>query len=151
MNAQALARRAYSETATSTRTDRGTEYELIARVTHRMKAAAEAGPRAFPRLAEALYDNRRLWTALAVDVQAAAFAHEHRKKASQHRHAANREVDVSDDANGLPADLRARIFYLSEFVQDHTSKVLGKKAGVGPILEVNTAILRGLSAKGAKT
>ena len=125
MNAQALARRAYSETATSTRTDRGTEYELIARVTHRMKAAAEAGPRAFPRLAEALYDNRRLWTALA--------------------------VDVSDDANGLPADLRARIFYLSEFVQDHTSKVLGKKAGVGPILEVNTAILRGLSAKGAKT
>lgn len=121
MNAQTLARRAYSDTVSNTRTDRSKEYELIARVTHRMKAAAEAGPRAFPQLAEALYDNRRLWTALA--------------------------VDVSDEDNKLPTELRARIFYLAEFMQEHSAKVLSKRAGIAPILEINTAILRGLSAK----
>lgn len=124
MNAQTLARQAYAASAATTRTTRGTEYELIARVTHRIKAAAEAGPSAFPRLAEALYDNRRLWTTLA--------------------------IDVSNEKNGLPPELRARIFFLSEFVQDHTRRVLTRKASVRAILEINTAILRGLGASGGE-
>ncbi|SMX32209.1 flagellar biosynthesis regulator FlaF [Maliponia aquimaris] len=121
MNAQTLAHKAYSQNARSTQTPRGTEYELIAKVTHRIKAAAEAGPGSYPRLVEALSDNQRLWTALA--------------------------VDVADKDNALPADLRARIFYLAEFVQQHTSKVLTKKAGLRPLLEINAAILRGLSGR----
>lgn len=121
MNAQTLAHKAYSQNARSTQTPRGTEYELIAKVTHRIKAAAEAGPGSYPRLVEALSDNQRLWTALA--------------------------VDVADKDNALPADLRARIFYLAEFVQHHTSKVLTKKAGLRPLLEINAAILRGLSGR----
>ncbi|MBV7395353.1 flagellar biosynthesis regulator FlaF [Mameliella sediminis] len=121
MNAQTLAQRAYAQNARSTQTPRGTEYELIAKVTHRIKAAAEAGPRAYPRLVEALYDNQRLWTALA--------------------------VDVADSENGLPAELRARIFYLAEFVQHHTSQVLSKKARIRPLLEINAAILKGLSGR----
>ena len=118
MNAQTLAKRAYAESATTTRTARGVEYDLLARVTHRMKAAAEAGPKAYPRLVEALSDNRRFWTALA--------------------------VDVADPKNELPQELRARIFYLAEFVQVHSSKVLNRKAGLVPLLEINAAILRGL-------
>lgn len=121
MNAQTLAHRAYAQTARSTQTARGTEYELIAKVTHRIKAAAEAGPRAYPRLVEALYDNQRLWTVLA--------------------------VDVADKENALPKDLRAQIFYLAEFVQHHTSKVLTRKAKIRPLLEINAAILRGLSGR----
>jgi flagellar protein FlaF len=124
VNAHSLAQRAYAQNARSTQTPRGTEYELIAKVTHRIKAAAEAGPRAYPRLVEALSDNQRLWTALA--------------------------VDVADSDNGLPAELRARIFYLAEFVQQHTSQVLTKKARVRPLLEINAAILKGLSGRSTR-
>lgn len=121
MKAQNLAQRAYAQNARSTQTPRGTEYELIAKVTHRIKASAEAGPRAYPKLVEALYDNQRLWTALA--------------------------VDVADSENALPQELRARIFYLAEFVQQHTSQVLTKKARIRPLLEINAAILKGLSGR----
>ena len=119
-----MAQRAYSQPTTSTRTDRAIEYDLLARVTHRIKSAAEAGPAAYPRLVQALYDNRRLWTALA--------------------------VDVASPENGLPKDLRAQIFYLAEFVQMHTGKVLARKARLAPLLEVNAAILRGLGGQRPK-
>lgn len=119
MNAQSLAQRAYSQSGRTTKTARGTEYELIARATHRIKTAAEAGPLAYPKLVEALSENQRLWTILA--------------------------VDVADKDNALPNDLRARIFYLAEFVQQHTTKVLMKKGRITPLLEINAAILRGLS------
>ncbi|WP_231582008.1 flagellar biosynthesis regulator FlaF [Puniceibacterium sp. IMCC21224] len=118
-----MAQRAYSDTASSTRTDRGTEYEIIARVTYRIKQAAQQGKRAFPQLVAALHDNRRLWTVLA--------------------------ADVSAEENGLPPELRARIFYLAEFMQEHTRNVLAGNAKVGPILEINTAILKGLSGRRA--
>lgn len=121
MNAQSLARRAYSQSVQATKTARGTEYELIARVTHRIKSAAEAGKTAYPDLVAALSDNNRLWTMLA--------------------------VDVADKDNKLPQELRARIFYLAEFVQQHTSKVLMKKARITPLLEINAAILRGLGSR----
>ncbi|WP_425071563.1 flagellar biosynthesis regulator FlaF [Sagittula sp. S175] len=118
MNAQTQALRAYAQNARTTQTPRGTEYELIARVTHRIKAAAEGGPMAYPKLVEALSDNQRLWTMLA--------------------------IDVADERNALPQDLRARIFYLAEFVQQQTSKVLTRKGRITPLLEINAAVLKGL-------
>lgn len=127
MNAQTLAqaRKGYAQHARTTQTPRATEYELIARVTHRIKASAEAGPRAYPKLVEALSDNHRLWTALA--------------------------VDVADKDNGLPQNLRAQVFYLAEFVHQHTAKVLNRKARIAPLLEINAAILRGLSGRRPKS
>lgn len=121
MNPHLMARRAYAHSNSSTRTDRAIEYDLIARVTHRIKSAAEAGPRHYPALVAALHDNRKLWTALA--------------------------VDVADHGNKLPQELRAQIFYLSEFVQFHTAKVLSRKAKLSPLIEVNSAILAGLNAR----
>ena len=121
MNVQTQALRAYAQNARTTQTPRGTEYELIARVTHRIKSAAEAGPHAYPKLVEALSDNQRLWTTLA--------------------------VDVADEGNELPQELRARIFYLAEFVQQQTSKVLTRKGRITPLLEINAAILKGLSGR----
>lgn len=127
MNAQTLAQaqKGYAQHARTTQTPRALEYELIARVTHRIKAAAEAGPRSYPKLVEALSDNLRLWTTLA--------------------------VDVADKDNALPQELRAQIFYLAEFVQHHTSKVLNRKARIAPLLEINAAILRGLSGRRPKS
>lgn len=125
MNAQIMAQRAYAADRAPTRSAKSMEYEVIARVTHRMKDAAKKGRRGFPELARALHDNRELWALLA--------------------------ADVSDADNGLPADLRARIFYLGEFTRHHSSQVLAGKAGVAPLLEINTAVLKGLRAEGKPT
>lgn len=119
MNAQTLAQRAYGQSSQSTRTPRSTEYDLIARVTYGMRKAAQGGRVAFPDLVKALSDNQRLWTTLA--------------------------TDVAGNGNALPQDLRARIFYLAEFVQQHTAKVLTEDAGIKPLVEINAAILRGLA------
>ncbi|TNF20204.1 MAG: flagellar biosynthesis regulatory protein FlaF [Rhodobacteraceae bacterium] len=118
MHVQSMAQRAYAQSAAPTKTDRRSEYETIARATHELKAAAEKAKADFPVLAGALHRNNRLWTMLA--------------------------VDVADRDNGLPADLKARIFFLAEFTKRHTAQVLAGKATVVPLLDINTAILRGL-------
>lgn len=120
MNATDMARRAYAPTAAPTRSDRSIEYQVIARITFRLKSAIETDDRL--KLIEALHENRKLWRTLALDV-----AHED---------------------NMLPADLRARIFYLAEFSDHHTSEVLNNKVSPVPLLEINTAILRGLNPSG---
>jgi len=114
------ARRAYSAAANPTRTQKSLEYEVIAQITHRLKSAADGGAERFSDLAAALHENRRLWTILA--------------------------TDVADAGNPLPAELRARIFYLAEFTTHHTSLVLRRQADIEPLLDINMAILAGLRA-----
>lgn len=122
MNATILAKTAYANPGQPTRTLRGTEYEIFARVTHRLKLAAGLAKTNFPAFASALYENRRLWTTLA--------------------------VDVSLPDNELPETLRARIFYLNEFTQQHSSKALRGDASVDVLIDINTAIMRGLRHEG---
>ncbi|WP_146347496.1 flagellar biosynthesis regulator FlaF [Falsiphaeobacter marinintestinus] len=118
MNALSQARRAYSAASAPTRTPKSIEYEAVARITARIQDAAQNGTAGFPALVAALHENVRLWTIFA--------------------------ADLADKDNGLPPDLRARLFYLSEFTRHHTSKVLARKDTVTPLLEINTAVLRGL-------
>ncbi|MFK7878939.1 flagellar biosynthesis regulator FlaF [Roseobacter sp.] len=120
MNAYAQAQSAYAPAAAPTRTARSAEYEVIARISHRLKKAIKNDD--FNLLAEALYENNKLWTALA--------------------------IDVMDDNNMLPDELRARIVYLAEFTQLHTHKVLRKKETAVPLLEINAMILGGLKQEG---
>lgn len=121
MNALNMAKTAYATNQAPIRTPRSVEYEAFARTTRNLKVAMELGSDGFARLAEALHANRRLWTILA--------------------------ADVAEDGNGLPDDLRARIFYLSEFTALHTRKVLRKEDTADALLEINTAIMRGLRAQ----
>lgn len=121
MNALAQAKTAYGDKAAPVRTFRGTEYALFTRITRKMHAAARQGASGFAALSAALHENRMLWTALA--------------------------ADVSTSENGLPEQLRAQIFYLSEFTDVHTRKVLKGQAGVRPLLEVNMSIMRGLAGE----
>lgn len=121
MNAN-LAKTAYAAPDQPTRTLRGTEYEVFARITHRLKAAHALGNPGFSSLARALYDNRRLWTMLA--------------------------TDVADPGNQLPAPLRARIFYLAEFTTLHSSKVLAGTATAEVLIDINTSIMKGLRQSG---
>jgi len=123
VNATIQAHRAYSAVSAPTRTPRGTEYEVIARITHRIRSANAKGAGGFVSLVEALYDNRKLWNIFA--------------------------VDVADPKNPLPQELKARIFYLAEFTSFHTSKVLAREADVEPLLDINTAILHGLRSGAA--
>lgn len=125
MNATQQAQSAYHTNAQTIRTPRGTEYEAFARITGRLKSSAAAGDARFKDLASALHDNRRLWTILA--------------------------VDAADEGNSLPRDLRARIVYLSEFTRIHSGKVLAGTAPADPLIEINTAIMRGLRDRGAET
>ncbi|EEX09375.1 flagellar biosynthesis regulatory protein FlaF [Ruegeria lacuscaerulensis ITI-1157] len=122
MTLQTLAQRAYAQSAAPTRTPRDTEYEAISKITHRLKAAAARKASDYSGFVQALHDNRRLWSVLA--------------------------NGVADSDNALPNDLRARIFYLSEFTEQHTGQVLAKKADVEPLLEINLAVLRGLRQSG---
>jgi flagellar protein FlaF len=119
VNATYSAAQAYGA-STPTRTPRAVEYELFGRVTRRLNTASadhRQGGSLGP-LATALNDNLRLWSAIA--------------------------ADVSDPGNGLPEALRARLFYLWEFSRVHTRRVLAGKADAGVLVDINTAVMRGL-------
>lgn len=122
MTATTLAKQAYGAASINIRTPRATEYDTFARITHAMIQAAKRGKSGFPDLAKAIHDNRQLWTLVA--------------------------GEVADDDNALPQDLRARIFYLAEFTQHYSRQVLNSGASISPLVEVNAAIMRGLSTGG---
>lgn len=127
MNALQLARTAYASPAAASRvrTQQDTEYDALARASHRLYAAMKEGQKkSFPELVSALHENRKLWTILA--------------------------MNVADKANELPESLRAQIFYLAEFTQSHTSQVLRGKADAGVLVEINSAVMKGLRAQGEK-
>jgi flagellar protein FlaF len=116
VNATDQARSAYAGHAL--RTARQAEHHVFATVTARLALAAH--PAAEPaRVAAAVGDNRRLWTRLA--------------------------ADVASPGNGLPAPLRARLFWLAEFTEHHSRLVLRGEAGLQPLIDVNTAVMRGLA------
>ena len=123
MNASLKARRAYAPTSAPIRSNRGIEYDVIARITFRLKKAIDED--VYCLLVEAMHENRNLWRVLA--------------------------TDVASPANQLPADLRAQIFYLAEFTDHHTSKVIRREDNAIPLLEVNMAILRGLNQGASKS
>lgn len=123
MNVIEQARRAYAPTQVSTRTERSVEAQLMSQNTARLQKATASQPSNFPALASAIYENRRMWTALA--------------------------VDVADRDNALPKELRAQLFYLARFTEEHSRKVLLGEASTEPLIEINTAVLRGLNGQGA--
>ncbi len=121
MNATLMAKTAYANPDQPTRTPRDTEYELFAQITRRLKQASQPGAPDFPRLVRAVHDNRDLWAALA--------------------------VDVSLPENALPRELRARLSYLAAFTRQHSQKILANKASADVLIEINTAIMRGLHSE----
>jgi len=117
VTATLLAQSAYTSSTAPIRTDRGAEYGAFETVTTRLTRAQRPGAQ-MPEIAAALHDNRRLWTVLAVDLA------------------------VPD--NGLPADLRAQLFYLAEFSLHQSRKALRDPTCIGALIEVNRAVMRGL-------
>ena len=116
---------AYAQRETPTRSFRSVEYELLARATHQMKTAWERRNTDFPALAAALHQNQQLWSTLA--------------------------TDVAEPGNGLPAALRARLFYLYEFTAQHSRAILDDRGSVDVLADINTAVMRGLRGEGGAT
>lgn len=123
MNVIEQARLAYAPTQVAVRTDRSVEAQLISQITARLRRAASGTKSEFPKLMSALHDNRRMWIAMA--------------------------ADVAGNENGLPDALRAQIFYLAEFTEHHSRQVINGKADVTALIDINTAVMRGLNGQGA--
>lgn len=116
------ARSLYSQTDRPTQTPRRVEYDLLARCTKALAEAAGRQPANYPALVKALDDNQRMWSTLA--------------------------IDVAEDGNGLPAKLRAQLFYLYEFTAKHSRAVREENASLEVLVDINTAVMRGLRGEG---
>ena len=112
----------YARPEAPTRSLRSVEYDLLAQVTQRLRAAWSQRATDFPALVRAVTDNVQLWSTLA--------------------------SDVAMPGNSLPAALRARLFYLYEFTAQHSRSVLENKASVEVLADINMAVMRGLRGDG---
>lgn len=121
MNVSEQARRAYAPTHVPIHTPRSVEAKLLSQVTSRLQQSLAPNAK-YTDLVNAIHHNREMWTTLA--------------------------SDVASDDNGLPNALRAQIFYLAEFTDHHSSLVLRGNADASALIDINTAILRGLTGKG---
>lgn len=119
MNVIQQARQAYAPARPAVQTPRAIEAQLLTSITARLMQKAAS----HSHYVRAVHENRTLWTTLA--------------------------IDVADAENRLPRTLRAQIFYLAEFTQVHSQKFLKGEADLGPLVEVNTAIIRGLNSREA--
>ncbi|MEJ6393039.1 flagellar biosynthesis regulator FlaF [Gymnodinialimonas sp. 2305UL16-5] len=124
MISTSLAQSAYNAAATPVRTDRGTEYAAFQKVTALLNKARRPEASMVER-AEALDKNRKLWAIIAGDIAGAD--------------------------NKLPQSLRAQLFYLAEFSLLQSSKALKEADALDSLVDVNTAVMRGLSGQGATT
>lgn len=117
------ARAAYVRPDLAMNNPRGLEYDLLARATAALRSAEKDGDAGFPALVEALNNNLRLWTSFAADVAGAN--------------------------NGLPPELRAKLFYLYEFTAHHSRAVLERRGAASVLVAINTAVMRGLRGEAA--
>lgn len=117
MSAHALPEMAYGDATRALGTPRNVEYQVFSQVTGRLNRASRED-RPFSELAAALHENVRLWSVIA--------------------------VDVTSPENGLPLALRGQLADLSKFVRTHSQKVLRREADAGVLVEINTAVMRGL-------
>ncbi|VAW08003.1 hypothetical protein MNBD_ALPHA05-2438 [hydrothermal vent metagenome] len=116
-----LARRAYETSAKSTGTPRSVEYNLFLRLTSALSSAEENRTNNHSSYIDALSWNLDLWTTIG--------------------------ADVSSDENALPASLRGQLFYLFEFTQYYTKRLLSGDASLSaePLIEINRNIMTGLN------
>jgi flagellar protein FlaF len=117
MNTAVFAQSLYARPTRELGTARGIEYKAFSKVTARL-SSWNKDTDSFASLAEALYDNQILWNVLG--------------------------ADVADQGNELPPRLRAQLFYLTEFTNVQTRKIMAGEAEPAILVEINTSIMRGL-------
>lgn len=112
---------AYHRNARSTSEPRSVEYKVFLKTNGRLIAARDNPDLPFTFTAEAIHENMRLWTLLA--------------------------VDAASEQNKLPKQLRAQIISLSLFMQKLANTALKGNAGLDAMIEINGSMMRGLAAR----
>ena len=113
--------RAYQQVAQRAETPRDAEYRLFAQVTRALIEVKSTPRDQVSTWADTLDWNRRLWSTLA--------------------------RECGRDGNALPEDTRAQIISLSMWVRRHTSAVLRREEDVDALIDVNRAMMQGLSGR----
>lgn len=108
---------AYQRVAQVTESPRQTEYRLLADVCRELVESAKDGSQSLRRR-EALDWNRRVWMTFL--------------------------VDCSQPENALPVALRAKIISLGLWVSHYTDEAMWTDLDLAPLVDVNTAIMKGL-------
>lgn len=114
---------AYKDYAVSSslKSPRDSESDVILSVTRKLREADALRDTDYAAFVASIHLNRKLWSLLS--------------------------TDVSHENNALPDEIKDRIRYLGEFVQQYSSKVLTEKSSVAPLIDINLAVLRGLGGQ----
>lgn len=112
---------AYQRAATRSENPRETEYRVFATVTAGLVRAVEQGRTDIGQLAQAVHDNRRLWTIFA--------------------------ADCAQPGNALAESTRAQIISLALFVDRQCSAVLREGAEIEPLIDINRSMMEGLAGR----
>lgn len=112
---------AYQQAAKRAESPRESEWRAFQSVTAALMRALQAGQSQSFALTEAINDNRRLWAVLA--------------------------DDCAQPDNQLPEALRAQIISLALWVNRHSREAVGNVALVQDLVDVNRAIMEGLSGR----
>ncbi len=91
---------------------------MLAQITRRIAVSSTGDTASFPRLAQALNDNRRFWTTVATDLQG--------------------------EGNALPPELKKNLLQLAVFVDQETSRVLVRDTTPETLIAINRSIISGL-------
>ncbi|NNC37707.1 MAG: flagellar biosynthesis regulatory protein FlaF [Acidimicrobiales bacterium] len=118
MTAQQIAHKKYLNSQRELASDKAVELRVFASITSKMRAADTNEIGGMSKLAEALYDNVKLWNLLL--------------------------IDLTNPENPLPLDLKTSIISLSEFTQKHTVKVMAGRATHDVLIDINQAMIDGL-------
>ncbi len=122
MNAHAQAIATYGNPKKIQKTARAAEYEVIAQITSNLQRASKDPGHSFPELVAALVQNRRLWTEFA--------------------------IDLASTENQLPLSLKLQLLSLARFVEKQTDFVLDGTGSATVLIDINYALMCGLSGKG---
>ena len=111
---------AYHRTQNAAEDPRSIEYRLLGQVTAYLLEAERDPANGVKRVEAALW-NRRVWTAL--------------------------KLDLLDPGNKLPADLKANLVSIALWVERNTSQVLSFRSDLSHIIGVNKRIMEGLKPR----
>ena len=107
------------DTTSSIKSQKQIESEVFLNVTRRLKTIQHTKLYNYSSFVEAISKNRKLWTLLC--------------------------TDILHPQNQLSTQIKTSIFYLNEFVQSYSGRILSEGITVEPLIDINLSIIRGLN------
>ena len=107
------------DTTSSIKSQKQIESEVFLNVTRRLRASQNTKSCNYSSFVEAISKNRKLWTLLC--------------------------TDILHPQNELSTHIKANIFYLNDFVQSYSGRILSEGITVEQLIDINQSIIRGLN------